>query len=71
MIWAMYVELFESCETNPKVQCNVLNAFFVGKELSITHVDISWLKANPVKILPMGIGCSFNSALHHQKEPFP
>ena len=34
------VELFELCETIPKVHCS--ECFFIGiKELSIAHVDIS------------------------------
>ena len=47
------VELFELCETIPK--CNAQNAFFIGiKEWSVALEDISWLKANPVKILVNG-----------------
>ena len=36
-------------------KCNAQNAFFIAiKEWSIALVDISWLKANPVKILTNG-----------------
>ena len=46
------VELFVLCETIPKVQCSDI---FIGiKESSIALVDISWLKANPFKILVNG-----------------
>ena len=42
-------ELFELCETNPKVQCS--ECFLIGiKELSVALVDISWLKANTANI---------------------
>ena len=43
------VELFELCETIPKVQCSV---FFIGiKELSTALADNSWMTANPEESL--------------------
>ena len=42
------VELFELCETIPKVQCSQCHNIGI-KEWSTALVDISWLKANPAK----------------------
>ena len=45
------VELFELCETTPKVQCSHC-VFFIGiKELSTALADNSWLTANPEESL--------------------
>ena len=46
------VELFEAKQFR---KCNAQNAFFIGiKELSVALADISWLKANLIKILACG-----------------
>ena len=47
------VELFELCETLPKVQCSECLLIEI-KEWSVAPVDISWLKANPAQILTIG-----------------
>ena len=44
------VQLFELCETEPRVQCS--HRLFIGiKELSTALADSSWLKANPEESL--------------------
>ena len=44
------VELFELCETTPKVPCS--NVFFIGiKELCLALADNTWFTANPAPYL--------------------
>ena len=42
-------ELFELCETIPKVQCSESLLYWNQGVIPIALVDISWLKANPAK----------------------
>ena len=48
------VELFELCETTPKVQCSEGLLWLESRNDIIALVDISWLKANPAKIFTNG-----------------